>query len=122
MRTVAPDNRRTQSIVDKMSVFLSRSTSVLLRRPSAGNCVELFPAVIELPAKGQSIRRAKAMRDKEMLAEIEDWACSWPHPRNQDSLSAFGFRANEPTAHKRYAHYILTQGASGGHWPPGGLH
>ena len=34
----------------------------------------------------------------------------------------FVFRANEPTAHRTYAHYILTQGASGGPLaPPDGL-
>ena len=32
-----------------------------------------------------------------------------------------GFRANKPTAHGTYTHYIFTQGASGGHWSPPGL-
>jgi hypothetical protein len=31
----------------------------------------------------------------------------------------FVFRANEPTAHRTYAHYILTQGALGSPLAPG---
>jgi hypothetical protein len=47
-------------------------------------------------------------------------ACSWPHPTLGTRIACrlSGLRANKPTAHGTYAHYIFTQGASGGHWSP----
>ena len=46
-------------------------------------------------------------------------ASGFTQPSESRWLVGFRVRANEPTAHGTYTHYIITQGASGGYWSPG---